>query len=379
MRKLLLIFLHFNALLVFAQTNVDYQELHVGGNTDVHSGLDLSPDGKIIAIAGTQGKPLLIYDWQKDQILKEYQVANWYGGAKVRFSAKGNYLLLQQTPYNDKAINKDNLADFEIIDVQSGKIVQHIKEAHAVKIANSETKCLVLKGQKVTFYNLQTGENIQTLELPSLTNSVALSADESILAISHKPTLEQVKNAPTIRNDKKAKKAIKPALKYREIISFYDAKTFQLIATVNELYDVVYRLQFSKSGNELFVYSIPHTKMQTSTAGRQGYVHVIDVASKTPARQSYLSLSPTEPDFMENNAETVFGIVSFDKYPEIRLYNSENGRLLEVFNLEQRLGDAFRKKMMGDGRASFTFLPNNSVFIISGNQAVIWKPEALLK
>lgn len=378
MKRSLILFLSLvSTFLGHAQTNVDYTTQRIGDNTFQRSGLDLSPDGKYIAIAGTQKKPLIIYDWENDQIIKQVDAGQWPGGGRVHYSKNGNYLLLQNTPFNDMNINKDKPIDFEIVDVKTGAVVQKINQANAAKISASETKYLVLKNKKVTIYNLKTGAEINSIELPSITNSVALSPDESILAISHKPTLEQVKNAPTIRGDKKAKKAIKPALKYREVITLYDAKTLTEITTINELYDVVYRLQFSKNGNKLFVHTWPHTKMQTSTAGRQGYVHVIDVVNKQPSRVSYLTLAPFEPDFMENEAGTVFGIVSLDKFPEVRLYDAQNGRLQEIFNLEQRLGEVWRTKLMGDGRASFTFLPDNSVFIVTGNQAVIWKPEAL--
>jgi WD40 repeat protein len=358
-----------------AQTNVEFKEFHIGGEKSLRSGIALSPDGNTVAVAGMQGFPLFIYDWKNDKVLNKFDVGNWYAGSKVIYSAKGNYLLLQQTFYIDRAPNKDREVEFEIVDAKSGKIVQTINKAHSVQIANSETFYVVLKGDEVNFYELPSGNKIKTLTIDNATNAVAISPDEKTIAVSHRPTLEQVKNAPTIRNDKKAKKAIKPALKYREMVTLYDANTLTKVKTINELYDIIYRLQFSKDGSKLFSYSIPHTKMQVSAAGRQGYIYAIEMPVGEPSRTAFMSLSPYEPDFFEKDDLKTFGVVSSDGFPEIRLYDYKTGRNTQNFNLKQRLMDAYKKGMGGDGRASFAFLPDNSILIVSGNQTIIWKPE----
>lgn len=375
MKNLLVISILFFCLSSYAQSNDNFKEFKLGDEKSLRSGIAISPDGKTIAIAGMQSFPLFIYDWENDKIIKKFDVGNWYAGAKVDYSAKGTYLLLQQTFYNDYNPNKDREVDFEIVNSESGKIVQKINKAHSVKIANSETFYVVLSGDKVDFYELPSGNKIKTLIVEKATNSVAISPDEKWLAVSHRPTLEQVKNAPTIRNDKKAKKAIKPALKYREMISLYNVETLTLDKTINELYDIIYRLQFSKDGSELLSYSIPHSKMQLSTAGRQGYIYSIEMPAGTPKRTAYMTLSIYEPDFHENTDKNVFGVVSTDKFPEIILYNYKTGRALTKFNLVTRLGQAIKSGMMTDSRASFAFLPNNKVLIVSGTKTILWDPE----
>ncbi|TXB64557.1 hypothetical protein FRY74_08880 [Vicingus serpentipes] len=375
MKNLLVISILFFCLSSYAQSNDNFKEFKLGDEKSLRSGIAISPDGKTIAIAGMQSFPLFIYDWENDKIIKKFDVGNWYAGAKVDYSAKGTYLLLQQTFYNDYNPNKDREVDFEIVNSESGKIVQKINKAHSVKISNSETFYVVLSGDKVDFYELPSGNKIKTLIVEKATNSVAISPDEKWLAVSHRPTLEQVKNAPTIRNDKKAKKAIKPALKYREMISLYNVETLTLDKTINELYDIIYRLQFSKDGSELLSYSIPHSKMQLSTAGRQGYIYSIEMPAGTPKRTAYMTLSIYEPDFHENTDKNVFGVVSTDKFPEIILYNYKTGRALTKFNLVTRLGQAIKSGMMTDSRASFAFLPNNKVLIVSGTKTILWDPE----
>jgi WD40 repeat protein len=375
MKKLLAISILFLSLKSFAQTNENFKEFKVGDEKSVRSGIAISPDGKTVAIAGMQRFPMFIYDWENDKIIKKFDVGNWYAGSKVEYSAKGTYLLLQQTFYNDNNPNKDREVEYEIVDASNGKIIQTINKAHSVKIANSETFYAVLKGDEVNFYELPSGNKIKTLTVDKATNAVAISPDEKWVAVAHRPTLEQVKNAPTIRNDKKAKKAIKPALKYREMISIYNLETLKLEKTVNELYDIIYRLQFAKDGAKLYSYSIPHLKMQTSSAGRQGYIYSIDMPSATPSRTAYMTLATYEPQFQVNKDKTVFGVVSTDKFPEVILYNYDNGRALVKFNLATRLGQALKSGMITDARASFVFLPNDKILIVSGTKTILWDPE----
>jgi len=295
--------------------------------------------------------------------------------SKSRLFAQRNLLIITANVLNDYSPNKDREVDFEIVDAENGKIVQKINRAHSVKIANSEKFYVVLSGDKVDFHELPSGKKIKTLNVDRATNAVAISPDRKQVAVSHRPTLEQVKNSPTIRNDKKAKKAIKPALKYREMVSIYNAETLKLEKTVNELYDIIYRLQFSADGSKLYNYSIPHTKMQTSTAGRQGYIYSVDMPSGTPSRTAYMTLAPYEPDFKEYKDKEIFVVVSNDKFAEVVLYNLNNGRPLVKFNLAMRLGDAFRTGMGVGARASFALLPNNKIYIASGTKSIIWDPE----
>lgn len=356
-------------------TNEEYKDFHMDGDKTYRSGMALSPDGKTVAVAGAQGHPLFIYDWKTDKIIKKLEVGDWFAGAKVFYSSKATYLLLQQIIAINFAPNKKRELAFEIVNAATGEVVQKIDKAHAVQIANSELFYIVLRGNEVSLHELPSGKKLNSFIVDNATHSVAISPDEKTIAISHRPTLAQVKNVPTIRNDKKAKKAIKPALKYREMISLYDAKTLQKIKTINELYDIVYQLQFSKDGKLLYNYSIPHIKMQTASAGKQGYIYAIQMPNGEPTRISFMTLATFEPDFTEDESGALFGVMSTDGFPELRIYNNLNGRLLYRFNMRQRLSDAFKKKMMGDNKASFVFLPDGNILMVSGNQTLLWKPQ----
>jgi len=55
----ILTFLGFFASLQ-AQTNDNFKEFRPGGEKSARSGMDISPDGKTVAIAGMQGFPLFM-------------------------------------------------------------------------------------------------------------------------------------------------------------------------------------------------------------------------------------------------------------------------------------------------------------------------------
>jgi hypothetical protein len=358
------------------QTNVDFRQFNIADQKAVRSGMDISPDGKYLAIAGMQNFPLFIYDWKNNKIVKEFNVGDWYAGAKVNYSKKGTYLLLQKLTYHNFNANKDKEVDFEIVDANSGKIINKINKVHDVEIAFDESFYLTLTGEGITKYALPSGEKIDQFTVENATNAIAISPNGEHIAVSHKPTLEQVKNSPTIRNDKKAKKAIKPALKYREMVSIYDARTFKRKATVNELYDVTYSLWFNDDGSRLYSYSVPHSKMQVSTAGRQGYIYAAETIEWKPLRASFMSLYNYAPTVTETADKKYLGLVSFDAgFPQVNIYDAKTGRMKQTFNTRQRIWQGIKKLQINDGRASFAFLPNGSIFIATGNYGIIWKPE----
>ena len=101
--------------------NAGYERFSVSTNKYIHSGMAMSPDQSKMAISCIQGFPLYIYDYEKREIIKQFDVGNWYAGSRVSWSAKGKYLLLQQLFYHDFAKNKDREVNFEIIDANSGR------------------------------------------------------------------------------------------------------------------------------------------------------------------------------------------------------------------------------------------------------------------
>ena len=80
--------------------------------------------------------------------------------------------------------------------------------------------------------------------------------------------------------------------------------------TIPELYDIVYRLDFTDDGKKLLCLQIPHLKMQNTTSERQMYINVVDMETGQPKRRGFTSKAHYEPDFKLSHNGKMFGVVS---------------------------------------------------------------------
>ncbi len=353
-------------------TDYDYDRINIGGVQHFVSGLALSPDSETLAIAGVQSYPLYLFDWKNQVVLKQFDVGNWYAGSAIEYSSNGKYLLLGRLKYADFAPNKDREVDFEIINASSGEFVKRFDAHHSVKISSDEKYAITLSEDVVSFINLVTAKNEKSFTVVEATNSVAISPDGMLIAVSHKLYEEDAKNITQLQRDKKS---LKNALKYKQQISVFDANTFKKLYTFNELYDIVYKLSFSNDGNNLFCLSIPHQKIQNTVNARQMYINVIDMTTGEPKRRGYTSNAAYEPDFKLSYDGKLFGVVSrSNRFLELHIYDFETGKMLYRFQQSFRLFEKNDDQIMGmDSRISFVFLPDNeSVLMTQGNHIIQW-------
>ena len=97
-------FISIFSLFGFSQSaNTEFDKVKIGDVNHILVGLNLSPDQQYLAISSVKSNPMYIYDWKKREVVKEFNVGNWYAGSSVRYSANGKYLLLQQLYYMDWA------------------------------------------------------------------------------------------------------------------------------------------------------------------------------------------------------------------------------------------------------------------------------------
>lgn len=352
--------------------NYEYDKIKVGENLHLFSGISFAPDKNTLALSCIQSYPLVLFDYEKRTVLKTFDnPGDWYAGSRIDFSAGGNYLLLQQMYYMDLAPNKDREVDFNIMDVSTGRVVKAFDNYHSVTLSPDEKYAITLSNDEVAYWNLETGSKDKSFSVKDATNCAQVSPDGRLIYVSHKPDEDYLKNNPSVSYEKKELKNI---LKYKEMISVYDAETFAYKYTVNELYDIIYRLYFPENGQRLYCLNIPHTKIQTS-AGRQNFVNVIDIPTARPMRRAFPSRAPYEPDFKESPDTKLFGVISQGKYPELHIYDFESGKLMYRYEVAVRLLEgAGTKEFPSDGRISFEFLPDNqSVVMTHGNQILIWK------
>lgn len=353
------------------QINADYEKFKVSDNRFIHSGLAMSPDQQLLAIACTQGFPLYIYDFRNRQIIRQFDVGNWYAGARVNWSSNGRYLLLQQLYYLDFSPNRDREVNFEVIDAATGERVLRLEKYHDVKITPDERLAVALTNDALEFYELKTGRIAERKTIKDATNSLEISPDGKYIAVSHRPSEAYLKNDPQFRRNPKA---LKFNLKFKQQISVYNASDFSFVATVNDYYDNVYRLEWSADGKELYCLSIPYTKAATAASGRQNFISVIDAVNFKSTRTVFPSNSNYEPAFRKSHDGKYMGVVSWGKFPELRIHDAVNGKVLHRFEMGSRVLEGISKlDFPSDGRVFFEFLPGDQAILATfGNQLLQW-------
>lgn len=352
--------------------NAEYEKFHASDDLYIQSGMAMSPDMQFMAIAGTQSFPLSVFDISNRKVIRQFDVGNWYAGSRVSWSAAGRYLLLQQLFYLDFAKNKDREVNFEIVDAQSGQRVLRLEKYHDVKISPDEKYAVALNGNALEFWNLGSRQKDRTMNIPgNATNSLAMSPDGQYIAVSERPGDDFLNSDPQFRKNKKGRKFTQ---KYKQVVTVYRAAGFSKVTTINEYYDNIYRLEWSSDGRFIFCLNIPHTKATTAVSGRQNFISVIDGATLEPTRTVFPSNSNFEPDFRMSHNGRLMGVVSWGKFPEIRVHDFETGVVLHRFEMGSRLMEGIRKlEFPSDGRVFIEFMPGDkSILATFGNQLLLW-------
>ena len=353
--------------------NLDFERVKIGEKyKHIFVGLDISPDGEQLAISGVQGFPCYIYNWKERKVIEEFDVGEWYAGSTVRYSSNGKYILLQQLFYMDMSLNKDREVNFEIVNAETGKRMLRFDECHAVVISPDENFALALSGNTISIWDIESGKKDKSFKVHEVSNGIAISPDGNIIAVSHHVSDEELQAMPKYKKDKKGRKFIS---KYKQQITLYDAHSFKKKLTVNEFYDIVYRLEYSKDGTQLFCLNIPHLKVQSGVGMRQTYVSIIDGFSGESQRRGFNSQSIYEPDFKLSPDGKLFGIISHQtRFLELHIYDAETRKMLYRYTQSFRLFEKSEGEFtMPDSRSSFVFLPNEETIVMTmGNRLVFW-------
>jgi hypothetical protein len=355
-------------------SNADFDRLKIGDGNWHFTGVDYCGESNMLVACTKEAAPLKITDWESGKITAEYPAGNWPTGSKVSFSAKGKYILLQQQGYNIPAINKPTSISFEIVEAATGRQVKLFDKVQDVVISADEKTALSLCDGEVVSWNLPDASRSSSFKVGGAANAIELSPDGKTIVVSHSITKEDLKGDKTFD---KQKKAVSFAVKYKQRISFYDARSQERISTIGELYDIIYNFRFSPDGKWLFVLQSPDLNAQTTKKGIT-YINLVNTESREPVRMGFTSQSITRPELKFSNSGKMFAINSRgSRFQEILLYDLEEGSLLKRFELGYRLFEKSEgEKFTNDSRPSYVFLPGDGAILVAmGNRLIKWNLE----
>lgn len=366
----LVFFLLLFADLCFSQQLI-YKEYDLDGNKDFLSSIELSPDGRIIAI-GTGNGHIFFWDIASKKIVRKFDLSGFSWGPYMTYSSDGRYLLLQEQFYTDFSINKDHPNTACVMDVSSGTILLSKDHVHSACLTPDSKSLITLQDDEVIFWNIQSGVEERKFKPENVTNSIAINKAGDIIAVSAKITEGDVKSFSSIRDDKKA---VKEALKFREIAVFYDANTFAKKYVANDIFDIVFSMNFSLDGKSLYLFNAPNLKFRShSGAGRNGYIQVVNAADGNVSRTIFSS-NAAEPIYKESADGKYFAVTSIEQkfavYNSVVVFERETGYIYKNFVNDFRIFENTH-----NGRACFEFLPDHTTIAIGyGSKMALWEFE----
>lgn len=351
----------------FAQQQ-EFKEIGLGDNSHYLCSIDLAPNGKELAIA-TAGGNILFWDIASQQVTRKLAFDQFKVGPYMWYSRDGQYLLLLEQFFTDWQLNTDRPSLAAVVDLASGELVLQKEGVHAASFTPDSQSLITLQGKEIIFWTIATGKAYKRFSPPNVSNSFGISMDGTTLAVAQRPTEDDLKNIPSVRNDKKA---IKEALKYREVVVYYDANTLQRKSMADDIMDIVFSMRYTADGTALFLFNAPNTRLrEVAGSNRNAYLQVVDASSGKVSRITFATNAP-EPIYKENANGMYVGITSVEHQRTVAnsllIFERQTGQLLWRFKNDFRLLENNQL-----GRACFEFLPDDTTIALGyGTKLVLW-------
>jgi len=327
------------------------------------TGIDISPDGKEVALVGGKMKAIYIYDYEGKNLIRKIPMEKDYLGYNVFYSAKGNYLTLQER-VGEYSVKKSREADFAIVDLNAGKVIQKFNRISDAKITADETQLITLENKKVIFRDLKSGKILKEFKPDDATNALAVSPDGQHLAIVKKPSK---KEAAMLASKNVKKKTIKAAAKTKFLISIYDTESLELLSLVPEFYDNINLLYYMQKGKKLVSFNVAQNSYVNVALPHEDY---------QPTREGYLGRSTTQPDFSYSPDGDYFGIATYESFPSVNIYNVETNAIVDKYDTRMKIWKNIKNNIFAGTNTSFVFLPDDKhVLIAYGNSLIKWQLE----
>lgn len=364
MKKLFILLLILPALSASAQNiNDKFEKWQVNDKAINITGIDISPDGNTVALVCGKKQGVLLYDYKAKTIIKEIKLDAGYLGYNIYYSKLGNYLLVQERKI-ESSIKKSKKADYYIIDVEAGTVIQNFNKINDAKISFDEKYVVTLENSIVIYRDIKSGKKVKEFKPEDAMNAIALSPNGKDLAVVKKPTKSEIK---MLASKNVSKKAIKAAAKTKHLITVYDTETFELKTLIPEFYDNINLLFYTDNGDRLLSFNMAANSYVNVAMPNEDY---------KPTREGYLSRTSTQPDFSYSHNSKYFGIATMESFPSVNIYDVETGSVLDRYDTKMKIWKNAKKGIYAGTNTSFVFLPGDKYVLIAyGNSIIKWRYE----
>ena len=339
------------------------------------------PDGHTILIGYTKGAPLRTIDTSGWNVVRTIPAASWPDGPRLEVSADGRIAHAFAQPRFADGRKDDPRVAHALIDPASGKTLLDFRAKDAA-LSRDGLTVAQLNDEELRIVQVSDGTVLNTIRVAGATNALAYSPKSDVIAVSHRTTEALLGTVPSVRNDKKA---MKSALKFRQMVSFYSTVNGSLIGTVPEVYDIVRALAFTPDGTRLLVYNSNDPSAQGSTAVRSvfamnlmaipGRVEQVDVDSRTPLRAGFWS-QMNEPFLAVSPSGSSIALSSSEgrNKRKLLLYDLASADTQLMIDLEQKHRCDTGEVEEHDGRLAYTWLADGRLVLALGNNLGILQP-----
>lgn len=338
-------------------------------------------DGRSLLIGYTKGAPIVRVDTSTWTVTASYPLSGYPDGPRLSISQDGHYLHAFALPRFADGRQSDPVIDHTLIDLSTGRTLQTFQAKDAsLSVDGSMLARTAPNG--VELISTASGAVIRTLPITGLANAIALAPDASTIAVAHAPTVEQLGLVPSLRNDKKA---IKGALKFRQMVSFYNTSTGALIATVPEVYDIIRSITYAADGTHLLIHNTNDPRAPGSTAiaspfginavALAGRIELVDAIEQAPLRTSFWTRM-SNPVLAVDPSGTRLALSGTEgrNKRKVTIHGLHDGGTQLMIDLEQKHRYDVAEDETHDGRTVHAWMPDGRLVIALGQSLGFYAP-----
>jgi len=335
----------------------DLRKIVLQGNEMPLVSLECLPDGHTVWAMGATGDRILVLDTAGWAVVRTIPLSGFGRGAEMTASADGRYMLLKAVPPNSDP-NRPGETHLAVLDAATGSVVLDVPAARDGCLVPGSDAVAMLKDETVTVQPFR--GNPRSFKVPGAAYAIAVDPEAMFIAAAVYPDAGSLGRVPAIRNDRKA---VKAALKYRQMVVVHALGDGTRTNAVPEVYDLVQHMHFTDHGR-LLVYSVPDTRAGM-TAG--GHVEQVDLATWEPLRARFMTWTARPPLAVAPDGATLaLSSVQGRNKRKLTLYDLATGDTRVMIDLEQKHRYDKLEGERHDARLGYAWLADGRLLVAQG-------------